>query len=78
MEWKFVIVQIVKKKKDHGADKGSFLGTKLQDGGACRCNGGFSTTGKSMEETAPQVRGGANVEIVGLMVSLNINEKGKR
>ena len=32
---------------------------------------------KSMEETVPKVRGAANVEIVGLMVSLNRNEKGK-
>ena len=30
-----------------------------------------------MEETVPKVRGAANVEIVGLMVSLNRNEKGK-
>ena len=36
-----------------------------------------TTSGKSMEETAPKVRGAANVEIVGLMVSLNRNEKGK-
>ena len=32
---------------------------------------------KSMEETVPKVRGAAHVEIVGLMVSLNRNEKGK-
>ena len=30
-----------------------------------------TTSGKSMEETVPKVRGAANVEIVGLMVSLN-------
>jgi len=36
-----------------------------------------TTSGKSMEETVPRVRGAANVEIVGLMVSLNRNEKGK-
>ena len=36
-----------------------------------------TTSGKSMEETVPKVRGAANVEIVGLMVSLNRNEKGK-
>ena len=30
-----------------------------------------------MEETVPIVRGQANVEIVGLIVSLNRNEKGK-
>ncbi|CRH84719.1 Orotate phosphoribosyltransferase [Chlamydia trachomatis] len=36
-----------------------------------------TTSGKSMEETVPKVRSAANVEIVGLMVSLNRNEKGK-
>ena len=35
-----------------------------------------TTSGKSMEETVPKVRGAANVEIVGLMVSLNRMEKG--
>ena len=36
-----------------------------------------TTSGKSMEETVPKVRGAANVEIVGLMVSLNRMEVGK-
>lgn len=36
-----------------------------------------TSSGKSMEETVPIVRGQANVEIVGLIVSLNRNEKGK-
>ena len=35
-----------------------------------------TTSGKSMEETVPKVRGAADVEIVGLMVSLNRMEKG--
>ena len=35
-----------------------------------------TTSGKSMEETVPKVRGAANVEIVGLMVSLNRMEMG--
>ena len=35
-----------------------------------------TTSGKSMEETVPKVRGAANVEIVGLMVSLNRMEVG--
>ena len=51
-----------KEAKDHGADKGGFLG---------------STSGKSMEETVPKVRGAADVEIVGLMVSLNRMEVGQ-
>ena len=66
-----------KEEKDHGADKGSFLGTKLQDGDRVVMIEDVTTSGKSMEETVPKVRGAANVEIVGLMVCLNRNEKGK-
>ena len=36
-----------------------------------------TTSGKSMEETVPKVRNAADVEIVGLMVSLNRMEVGK-
>ena len=35
-----------------------------------------TTSGKSMEETVPKVKGAANVEILGLMVSLNRMEVG--
>ena len=64
-------------RKDHGADKGGFLGSKLQDGDRVIMIEDVTTSGKSMEETVPKVRSAANVEIVGLMVSLNRNEKGK-
>ena len=63
-------------EKDHGADKGSFLGTKLQDGDRVVMIEDVTTSGKSMEETVPKVRGAANVEILGLMVSLNRMEVG--
>lgn len=66
-----------KEAKDHGADKGGFLGSKLQDGNRVIMIEDVTTSGKSMEETVPKVRSAANVEIVGLMVSLNRNEKGK-
>ncbi len=65
-----------KEEKDHGADKGSFLGSKLQDGDRVVMIEDVTTSGKSMEETVPKVRGAADVEIVGLMVSLNRMEKG--
>ena len=65
-----------KEEKDHGADKGSFLGSKLQDGDRVAMIEDVTTSGKSMEETVPKVRGAANVEIIGLMVSLNRMEKG--
>ena len=65
-----------KEEKDHGADKGSFLGSKLQDGDRVIMIDDVTTSGKSMEETVPKVKGAANVEIVGLMVSLNRMERG--
>ena len=66
-----------KEEKDHGADKGSFLGSKLKDGDRVIMIEDVTTSGKSMEETVPKVRGAAEVEIVGLMVSLNRMEVGK-
>ena len=66
-----------KEEKDHGADKGSFLGSKLQDGDRVVMIEDVTTSGKSMEETVPKVRGAADVTIVGLMVSLDRMEVGK-
>lgn len=66
-----------KEEKDHGADKGSFLGSKLQDGDRVVMIEDVTTSGKSMEETVPKVRGAADVTIVGLMVSLNRMEVGQ-
>ncbi len=65
-----------KEEKDHGADKGSFLGSKLKEGDTVIMIEDVTTSGKSMEETVPKVKGAADVEIVGLMVSLNRMEKG--
>ena len=65
-----------KEEKDHGADKGSFLGSKLQDGDRVIMIEDVTTSGKSMEETVPKVKGAADVEIIGLMVSLNRMEVG--
>ncbi len=65
-----------KEEKDHGADKGSFLGSKLQDGDRVIMIEDVTTSGKSMEETVPKVRGAADVKIKGLMVSLNRMEVG--
>ena len=66
-----------KEVKDHGADKGSFLGSELKDGDRVIMIEDVTTSGKSMEETVPKVKGAADVEIVGLMVSLNRMERGK-
>lgn len=66
-----------KEEKDHGADKGGFLGSSLKDGDRVVMIEDVTTSGKSMEETVPKVRGAADVEIVGLMVSLDRMEVGK-
>ena len=65
-----------KEEKDHGADKGSFLGSKLKDGDKVIMIEDVTTSGKSMEETVPKVRGAADVTIKGLMVSINRMEVG--
>ena len=65
-----------KEEKDHGADKGSFLGSNLKDGDRVVMIEDVTTSGKSMEETVPKVKGAAHVEIIGLMVSLNRMEVG--
>ena len=65
-----------KEEKDHGADKGGFLGSPLKDGDRVIMIEDVTTSGKSMEETVPKVRGAANVIIKGLMVSLNRMEVG--
>jgi orotate phosphoribosyltransferase len=65
-----------KEVKDHG-DTGILLGSKLKDGDRVIMIEDVTTSGKSMEETVPIVKAQANVEIKGLIVSLNRNEKGK-
>lgn len=65
-----------KELKDHGADKGGFLGSSLKDGDRVIMIEDVTTSGKSMEETVPKVREAADVTIVGLMVSLDRGEKG--
>ena len=56
---------------------GKFLGSQLKDGDRVIMIEDVTTSGKSMEETVPKVRGAADVTIVGLMVSLNRMEIGK-
>ena len=66
-----------KEEKDHGADKGSFLGSKLKDGDRVVMIEDVTTSGKSIEETFPIIQAQGKVEILGLMVSLNRMERGK-
>ena len=64
-----------KEEKDHG-DVGILLGSKLQDGDRVVIIEDVTTSGKSIEETFPILKAQGNVEIKGLMVSLNRMEKG--
>ena len=65
-----------KEVKDHG-DTGILLGSKLKDGDRVVIIEDVTTSGKSIEETFPILKEQANVEIKGLMVSLNSMERGK-
>ena len=64
-----------KEVKDHG-DTGILLGSKLKDGDRVVMIEDVTTSGKSIEETYPILKGQADVEIKGLIVSLNRMEKG--
>ena len=64
-----------KEVKDHG-DTGILLGSKLKDGDRVVMIEDVTTSGKSIEETFPIIKAQADVEIKGLMVSLNRMERG--
>lgn len=65
-----------KEEKDHG-DTGILLGSKLKDGDRVVIIEDVTTSGKSIEETYPILKAQADVQVKGLMVSLNRMEKGK-
>lgn len=65
-----------KEVKDHG-DTGILLGSKIKDGDRVMIIEDVTTSGKSIEETFPIIKAQGNVEIKGLMVSLNRMERGK-
>ena len=65
-----------KEAKDHGGDAGLLLGSKIKDGDRVVIIEDVTTSGKSIEETFPIIQAQGNVEIKGLMVSLNRMEKG--
>ena len=65
-----------KEAKDHG-DAGILLGSPIQDGDKIVIIEDVTTSGKSIEETFPIIQAQGNVEMLGLMVSLNRMEKGR-
>ena len=65
-----------KEVKDHG-DVGILLGGPINDGDRVMMIEDVTTSGKSINETMPIIQAQGNVEIKGLMVSLNRMERGK-
>ena len=59
-----------KEVKDHG-DTGILLGSPIKDGDRVVVIEDVTTSGKSIEETFPILKAQGNVEIKGLIVSLN-------
>lgn len=66
-----------KETKDHGADKGQLLGAELHDGDRVVIVEDVTTSGKSIDETYPKLKAAADVEVRGLVVSLDRMEVGK-
>ncbi len=64
-----------KEAKDHG-DTGILLGSRLKDNDRVVIIEDVTTSGKSIAETFPILTAQANVQIKGLMVSLNRMERG--
>ena len=64
-----------KEIKDHG-DVGILLGSDIKDGDRVVIIEDVTTSGKSIEETFPIIQAQGEVDIKGLMVSLNRMEKG--
>ncbi len=65
-----------KEVKDHG-DTGILLGSSLKDGDRVVIVEDVTTSGKSIEETYPVIKAQGDIQVKGLMVSLNRMERGK-
>lgn len=65
-----------KEAKDHG-DTGILLGSRIKSGDKVVIIEDVTTSGKSIEETYPIIKAMGDVEVVGMMVSLDRGERGK-
>ncbi len=65
-----------KEVKDHG-DKGILLGSPIKDGDKVLIIEDVTTAGTSIAETLPIIKAQADVEVVGLIVSVDRMEKGQ-
>ena len=65
-----------KEVKDHG-DKGILLGSPIKDGDKVLIIEDVTTAGTSIKETEPIIRAQGDVEIIGLVVSVDRMERGQ-
>ncbi|MFR0558172.1 orotate phosphoribosyltransferase [Pseudoscardovia radai] len=65
-----------KEKKDHG-DGGLFVGTQLEDGMSVLMVDDVMTAGTAVREVVPKLKAAADVNIVGLVLSVDRMEKTK-
>ncbi len=65
-----------KEIKDHG-DKGILLGSPIQDGDKVVIIEDVTTAGTSIEETLPIIKAQGDVDLLGLVVSVDRMERGK-
>ncbi|MBN7771987.1 orotate phosphoribosyltransferase [Clostridium aminobutyricum] len=65
-----------KEEKDHG-EGGKMVGYKLQDGDSVLIVEDVITAGTAIRETLPQIKAAADVNIAGLIISVDRMEKGQ-
>ena len=65
-----------KEVKDHG-DKGILLGSPITDGNKVLIIEDVTTAGTSIEETLPIIKAQGNVDVIGLVVSVDRMERGQ-
>ena len=64
-----------KEEKDHG-EGGLFVGKQLQDGEKIIIVEDVMTSGKALRELLPKLKAAANVEIAGMVISVDRMERG--
>lgn len=74
--WDIAYCSSRKEIKDHG-DAGILLGSKLKDGDRVVIIEDVTTAGTSIYETVPILKSQGNIEIIGLIISVDRMEKGK-
>ena len=66
-----------KEAKDHGGDAGLLLGSTIKEGDKIVIIEDVTTAGTSIEETLPIIKAQGNVNVLGLVVSVDRMERGQ-